>query len=283
MESGRLILLSALAWRALEEDPYYGPTIAISPSQNRIGPSYSQRRNHRHVSAPPLNLLGELWDVSVLPPSATETARSTALRADLSGGALACLAVVPLLNWLGGPEYDSGFGYRDGCGRRDLGALLKRAQAGLLWRLYRRTLIAANHSNRLIDVILITKGMSPAIGAGWNLPAGTRCRAWKWIARVGARPLSSTPMLPCTSRAIVLRTGTIQAGSAPHVSSAGAGDVPLIRTGSSRLSGRGGGVDVLRAVANGSPSVTGIEINPIIADTIMPVALRPTTPRPPAS
>ena len=30
--------------------------------------------------------------------------------------------------------------------------------------------------------------------------------------------------------------------------------------------GPGGGVDVLRAVANGSPSVTGIEINPIIAD-----------------
>jgi hypothetical protein len=33
--------------------------------------------------------------------------------------------------------------------------------------------------------------------------------------------------------------------------------------------GPGGGVDVLRAVANGSGSVTAIEINPIIADTIM--------------
>ena len=33
--------------------------------------------------------------------------------------------------------------------------------------------------------------------------------------------------------------------------------------------GPGGGVDVLRAVANGSRDVTGIEINPIIADTIM--------------
>ena len=33
--------------------------------------------------------------------------------------------------------------------------------------------------------------------------------------------------------------------------------------------GPGGGVDVLRAVANGSPNVTGIEINPIIADTVM--------------
>src|SRR5437588_563899 len=33
--------------------------------------------------------------------------------------------------------------------------------------------------------------------------------------------------------------------------------------------GPGGGVDVLRAVANGSSDVTGIEINPIIANTIM--------------
>src|SRR5581483_10788260 len=33
--------------------------------------------------------------------------------------------------------------------------------------------------------------------------------------------------------------------------------------------GPGGGVDVLRAVANGSRKVTGIEINPLIANTIM--------------
>jgi len=33
--------------------------------------------------------------------------------------------------------------------------------------------------------------------------------------------------------------------------------------------GPGGGVDVMRAVANGSPSVTGIEINPIIVNDVM--------------
>src|SRR2546430_8294423 len=33
--------------------------------------------------------------------------------------------------------------------------------------------------------------------------------------------------------------------------------------------GPGGGVDVMRAVANGSPSVTGIEINPLIVNNIM--------------
>src|SRR5436305_10831043 len=33
--------------------------------------------------------------------------------------------------------------------------------------------------------------------------------------------------------------------------------------------GPGGGVDVLRAVANGSTNIDGIEINPLIANTIM--------------
>src|SRR5579864_6693488 len=33
--------------------------------------------------------------------------------------------------------------------------------------------------------------------------------------------------------------------------------------------GPGGGVDVMRAVANGSPSVTGIEINPTIVNSVM--------------
>src|SRR5262249_41972252 len=33
--------------------------------------------------------------------------------------------------------------------------------------------------------------------------------------------------------------------------------------------GPGGGVDVLRAVATGSPSITAVEINPIIANTVM--------------
>jgi hypothetical protein len=39
--------------------------------------------------------------------------------------------------------------------------------------------------------------------------------------------------------------------------------------GSYAIIGPGGGVDVVRALASGSPSVTGIEINPIIANTVM--------------
>src|SRR5258706_16340607 len=57
-------------------------------------------------------------------------------------------------------------------------------------------------------------------------------------------------------------------GEEPDVGAACAGNV-LRPRGEFAIIGPGGGVDVLRAVANGSPSVTGIEINPIIADTIM--------------
>lgn len=187
--------------------------------------------------------------------------------ADLCGGALACLAVVPLLNWVGGPN-------------TILVAGVMLAAAALIWaesRTARRNagllglalvaLIAANHSGWLIDVVY-AKGMfrNPAMVefAQWNAlsrvevdrqggakaividaDASTyimNAEVSKWHQTEWERDLMSAP----PALANVLR---------PH------GEFAII--------GPGGGVDVLRAVANGSPSVTGIEINPIIADTIM--------------
>src|SRR5207248_2487236 len=73
--------------------------------------------------------------------------------ADLSGGALACLAVVPLLNWMGGPN-------------AVLFSALSSAVAAIVWSDKARSrqiasalacglgvLLAFNHSGRLIDVI----------------------------------------------------------------------------------------------------------------------------------
>src|SRR3984885_2857459 len=78
--------------------------------------------------------------------------------ADLGGGALACLVVVPLLNWIGGPN-------------TILSAAVVMAIAAVVWAdsaTLRKVaiglvgafivLIAANHSNRLIDVVY-AKGM----------------------------------------------------------------------------------------------------------------------------
>ena len=187
--------------------------------------------------------------------------------ADLTGGALACLAVVPLLNFLGGPN-------------AILFSAVAAAAAGAVWAggsLPRRLglgllgifllLIGLNHSGKLADVIY-AKGE-------FRDPSWVEFARWNAISRVevdrqgGAKAVvidadASTYIMnadPHQWRGTVWEHNLMSAPPAlanvlrPH------GDYAII--------GPGGGVDVLRAVANGSPNVTGIEINPIIANTIM--------------
>lgn len=187
--------------------------------------------------------------------------------ADLTGGALACLGIVPLLNWLGGPN-------------TILFAGVTLAIAGMIWAetasmrklamtiaLCLAAIIGVNHSGRLIDVVYakgLLRNSSMVEFARWNAISRVevdRVGGAKsividadastfimnadlnhWPGSVWQRNLMSAP----PALANVLR---------PH------GDYAII--------GPGGGVDVLRAVASGSRSVTGIEINPIIANTIM--------------
>lgn len=227
-------------------------------------------KNFLHLSvlyvaaAVPFFLTGLLFSVVF----ARETWRvSRTYGADLCGGALACVAVVPLLNWIGGPN-------------TILAAAVAMAAAAMIWAASARArkiaggllalfvvLIAANHSSRLIDVIYakgVFRDRSWVEFARWNAlsrvevdrqgPAKAividadastyimNCDLEHWRGSKWESDLMSAP----PALANVLR---------PH------GEFAII--------GPGGGVDVLRAVANGSPSVTGIEINPIIADTVM--------------
>ena len=188
--------------------------------------------------------------------------------ADLLGGALACLGVVPLLNWIGGPN-------------TILFAGVAMALAGIMWALSSRTrkiagvlagallvLIAANHDGRRIDVIY-AKGMF-------------RDQAWVEFARWNAISRVEVDNQGNQGKAIVIDAdaSTYVMNVDPHgwqgtdwqknlMSSPPALANVLRPHGEFAIIGPGGGVDVLRAVANGSPSVTGIEINPIIANTIM--------------
>jgi spermidine synthase len=187
--------------------------------------------------------------------------------ADLFGGAVACLGIVPLLNKVGGPN-------------TILFTAVIAAAAAAVWAptvIARRwsaalsaalvLLIVANYSGRLIDVVYakgLLRDRSLVEFARWNAisrvevdqiddakaividaDANTyimNADPAKWHGSVWQKNLMAAP----PAIANILR---------PH------GDYAII--------GPGGGVDVLRAIANGSPSVTGIEINPIIADTIM--------------
>lgn len=187
--------------------------------------------------------------------------------ADLTGGALACLAIVPLLNYLGGPN-------------TILFAALTAAIAAAVWSLStttRRTalfisailvfLIGANHSGKLIDVIY-AKGI-------FRDPSWVECVRWNAISRIEVDRQGD-------GKAIVIDAdaSTYLMNVRPenwqntdwqrNLMSAPPALVNVLRPhGAYAIIGPGGGVDVLRAIANGSPTVTGIEINPIIANTVM--------------
>ena len=216
------------------------------------------------VSAVPFLLTGVAFSV-IFARQSSHIARMYG--ADLCGGAAACLGVVPLLNWLGGPNAILFAGAVSAAAAMvwaDPGTA-KRLALGIAGLLL--ALIGANYSGRLIDVVYAKGVFRDASGvefARWNAisrvevdrQGGARAVVIDadastyimnadlnhWQGTVWERNLMSAP----PALANVLR---------PH------GDYAII--------GPGGGVDVLRALANGSRDVTGIEINPIIANTIM--------------
>jgi spermidine synthase len=216
------------------------------------------------VAALPFFLTGLLFSVVF----ARETWRVSRLYgADLSGGAVACLAVVPLLNWIGGPN-------------TILVSAVVMAAAAVVWAassVARRlagglvilfvALIAANHSNRLIDVIYakgIFRDPSWVEFARWNALSRVEVDRWGRGKAIVIDADASTAIMNCD---LAHWHGSLWER---NLMSAPPALANVLRPrGEFAIIGPGGGVDVLRAVANGSPSVTGIEINPIIADTIM--------------
>ncbi len=183
--------------------------------------------------------------------------------ADLLGGSLACLALVPLLNFIGGPN-------------AILFAGVAVAVAGVAWADQRKrvfpvvvaaallALIALNFRGSFIDVVY-------AKGKKREAPLYAR---WNALSRVEVDQQG-------TGRAIVIDADaqTSLMNTDPHhwsdayrrkLMSEPASLANVLRPhGDFTIIGPGGGVDVLRAVANGSPNVSGIEINPIIANDIM--------------
>jgi hypothetical protein len=205
--------------------------------------------------------------------------------ADLAGGSLACLAVVPLLNLVGAPN-------------ALLLSGLAMAAAAALWTGKSRLrgialavaaifalLVGANNSGRLIDVVY-AKGVR-------RDPKWIEFARWNAVSRIevnvqnGARYV----VIDADATSAIMNVDPAhwdqdQPGS-PAPTHTGLPAQPgfnwkkslmaaapslanvLRPSGDFAIIGPGGGVDVLRAVANGSPSVTAIEINPIIIDNVM--------------
>ncbi|MBV8205464.1 MAG: hypothetical protein JO041_01625 [Acidobacteria bacterium] len=186
--------------------------------------------------------------------------------ADLAGGAAACLAVVPLLNFLGGPNT-----VLSASGASAIAAIVWSPGGKLkkiAWAVFAAfaLLIAANYSGRLIDIVY-AKGMRR--DKPWVLFA-----RWNALSRVevddqgGAKAI----VIDADASTYIMNTDPYHWGPEwhRHLMQAPPAVANVLRPhGTYAIIGPGGGVDVLRALANGSPSVTGIEINPIIVNDIM--------------
>jgi spermidine synthase len=187
--------------------------------------------------------------------------------ADLCGGAIACLAVVPLLNWLGGPN-------------AVLVAAIALGAAAMIWAdthttrkyaaLLTLALVALTGANRwrgFIDVVY-AKGM-------FRDPAWVEFARWNALSRVEVdrQGQAKAIVIDADASTYIMNADLShwQGTEWEHnLMSAPPALANVLRPhGDFAIIGPGGGVDVLRAVANGASSVTGIEINPIIAETIM--------------
>jgi spermidine synthase len=146
----------------------------------------------------------------------------------------------------------------------DTGA--SRRNSGLLG-LALVALTAANYSGRLIDVVY-AKGM-------FRDPAWVEFARWNALSRVEVdrQGYAKAIVIDADASTYIMNADLShwQGTEWEHnLMSAPPALANVLRPhGEFAIIGPGGGVDVLRAIANGSPSVTGIEINPIIATTIM--------------
>jgi spermidine synthase len=187
--------------------------------------------------------------------------------ADLLGAGMACLAVIPLLNGLGGPNAMLFAGLVSGLAGAVWAATSKLRRLSLGFSAALACLVVANHSGRLIDVVY-AKGV-------FRDKAWVEFARWNAISRVevdrqaGAKAV----VIDADASTYIMNADLAKwPGSVweRNLMSAPAALANVLRPrGDFAIIGPGGGVDVLRAVASGSPSVTGIEINPIIGTTIM--------------
>ncbi|HTK95182.1 MAG TPA: hypothetical protein VL382_06050 [Terriglobales bacterium] len=216
------------------------------------------------VAAVPFFFTGLLFSVVF----AREAAKIGVLYgADLIGGSAACLAVVPLLNEVGGPNTVVAAAAAMAVGAviwsDPRGRLKRSAEIMLLLVL---ALLALNYRGGLIDIVY-AKGMRR--DQPW-----LEWARWNALSRVEVDKQgdSKVVVIDADAQTAIMNTDPYSwdpvyrhdlMAAAPAVANV------LRPNGEFAIIGPGGGVDVLRAVANGSRNVTAIEINPLIANDVM--------------
>jgi spermidine synthase len=171
-----------------------------------------------------------------------------------------------LLNWFGGPNVILAAGAAMAAAGTIWAESRSRRNAALLM-LALLALMGANYSGRWIDVVY-EKGV-------FRDPDDVEFARWNALSRVEVDRdgQAKVAVIDADANTYIMNADLSRWHDTEwekDLMSAPPALANVLRPhGEFAIIGPGGGVDVLRAVANGSPSVTGIEINPIIATTIM--------------
>jgi hypothetical protein len=185
---------------------------------------------------------------------------------DLAGAAAGCLVLIPFLDVFGGPNTMIAAAVFYGIAGAiwfNLAGSAGRRAAAVAMSLLLVGLMVVNFKSHLLDV---------RYAKGQRLPP-ERFVAWNSFSRVGVHYQGIWSIVIDADAA----TG-IASFDWDHLSDAdrfkltheGPGVPYLVRPGAKTLIlGAGGGYDVARAFASGSRDITAVEINPIIARTIM--------------
>jgi hypothetical protein len=188
---------------------------------------------------------------------------------DLIGASGGCLALIPLLNLFGGPNTVIAAGVLFAVSAAiwyNIGRESLPRAAGVLLALVLVGLMFLNGTHHLIDI---------KWAKGQALPQEMFVK-WNSFSRIALAPERGT------DNHLIIIDADASTGVPPydwdHLDSntrfnllhQGPGFPYVIRPGAKALIiGPGGGWDVGRALASGSKDITGVEINPIIANTIM--------------
>lgn len=189
---------------------------------------------------------------------------------DLAGAAGGCLALIPLLNWVGGPNSIIVAGVLFAVSAAiwfDLGSDSRGRIGAVLLGILLVALITYNSKSGLIDV-KYAKG---------KVLKNEEFVKWNSFSRVALKPEPNGGGMKSIVIDADAATGVARFDFAHltpqqkfNLAYAGPGFAYLLRPGAKTLViGPGGGWDIARALASGSKNITGVEINPIIANTIM--------------
>jgi hypothetical protein len=184
---------------------------------------------------------------------------------DLGGAAVGCLLLIPALNVFGGPNTVIAAGVLYGAAAaiwfHQAGSERRRA-ASVLVSLMLVTLMVVNFKANFIDV---------HSAKGRPLPHESFV-AWNSFSRIGVTSQDNLIVIDAdASTGIAMKDwDNLSADDRRELASGGPGFPYAVRPAAKALViGAGGGYDVARALSSGSRDITAVEINPIIADTLM--------------